>query len=174
VGWAALGCGSSGSKEGNPPPPPPAELEEGKVAIAADSSRLQHRNERGVVTLEIDSASSVTHLDKESAEELRSELVQVSGRIYRGGIVASRFRAPKGTFDRQAKTLELREGVTVTSEERGLVLTARRIVWTESVNLIRAEGGVRIKGSLFESGPSNLLVATSDLRRFGTPDRFKK
>lgn len=171
-------CSGQQAAQAPPAPDPAASLpqaqpdDQNRIRINADGSTMTWRKD-GATTLVARTQASSTELNREDAGDLTGDLKQVSGELFQKGKIASRFQAPEGRFDQNAKSMQLQGGVTITSEERRLVLTASRVRWTEGGGLIRAEGQVWLRGPQFESGPAPVLVATPDLARIGTPDRIK-
>ena len=97
---------------------------------------------------------------------------QANGHLLEGDQIASRFTADEGEGDRSSGRLVLMGNVRITSEQDGIVLTAEKLTYSETDGLIYAEGNVLIDSKDWMSGPFAKLVATPDLKRFGTPDRF--
>lgn len=170
----ALGCQLSHPKVSDTvAPTTQAETDPERVAIATENSVLVRRNEAGQVLMQARSESSTTSFDRDDRSDANSILKGVTGELYQKGMVVSRFKAPQGRFLQNEKTLVLEGGVTITSEEKKIVMTSNSVRWKEASGLITAEGNVWLKGQGFESGPAPSLVTTPDLECFGTPDRFK-
>ncbi len=153
--------------------PAKVESDPDRVAVATENSVLVRRNEAGQVLMQARSDSSTTSFDRKDRSDASSILKGVTGELYQKGVVVSRFKAPQGRFLQAEKTFVLEGGVTITSEEKKIVLTSSSVTWKEASGLITAAGNVWLKGQGFESGPAPSLVTTPDLERFGTPDRFK-
>ncbi len=150
-----------------------AETDPERVAVATENSVLIRRSEAGEVLMQARSESSTTSFDRKDRSDANSILKGVTGELYQKGVIVSRFRAPQGRFLQNEKILVLEDGVTITSEEKKIVMTSNSVQWKEASGLITAQGNVWLKGQGFESGPAPSLVTTPNLERFGTPDRFK-
>ncbi|MCG9894770.1 MAG: LPS export ABC transporter periplasmic protein LptC, partial [Fimbriimonadaceae bacterium] len=151
----------------------PGEVGEGRIRIAGGASTLTRRDEAGKVILEARSGRSETEVSREGEPSTRAALRQVDGSVFRDGRKVSGFKAPAGRYLEEQKILALEGGVTLTSVEHGLTLRSDRLRWDEATRTFRAEGGVTLTGDRFVAGPTAVLVSSEDLRRFGSPDRFK-
>ncbi len=133
---------------------------------------MEQKDEAGKVVWIARAKSSLTKTRENGTTEV--EMTGVSGEIFRNGKVVSRFESKKGIAKDADKSILLSDAVKVTSEEQKLVLNADQISWREAEKLYDARGNVRIEGEDFRMGPSKRLIASGDLKRIGTPDRFKK
>lgn len=107
-----------------------------------------------------------------SSGKVRGSLIGVSAVVYERGKPASRIRADRGEADQSTGVLELAGNVQVVAEERGTTIRARRLKWNVESGLLEAEGDVSVVTESYTVGPYPRLMATADLRRFGTPDHF--
>lgn len=96
----------------------------------------------------------------------------VSGTVYEADRAKSTFTAKKGYAKRETQTLYLEGQVVVKSPQYQATLRAQKLEWLPDVKRYRATGGVTLSTPTGISGPMPELLATSDLRRFGTPDMF--
>jgi hypothetical protein len=124
-------------------------------------------------------SARVRYVETADDEFLQAQLQQVEGEIYEDGDLASRFRGEEGELDQGRQRLELREDVRVVSVEseeieQELTLSADRIVYQEENGYISAEGNVTVESDQFVFGPVPELLATPDLRLFGTPEEFEE
>lgn len=97
----------------------------------------------------------------------------VTGAVYEAGKVSSRYTAEAGTADQGKKTAVLTGAVEVTHESTGRVLRAARVVYSEARRRFEASGSVTVSSGEVRIGPFAQLYATPDLKRVGTPDRFR-
>ena len=96
----------------------------------------------------------------------------VTGTVYEGQKAKSTFAAETGYAKKATQTLFLKGKVEVRSPQHGAVLRAAKLEWLPNVQRYRATGSVTLSTPTGISGPMPELLATSDLRRFGTPDLF--
>lgn len=97
----------------------------------------------------------------------------VSGTVYEEGKAKSTYTAETGFAKRESGDLRLEGRVVVKSPQYGSTLTARKLEWLPDVRRYRATGDVRVTGAWGVIGPTDSLVATSDLKTVGTPGSLK-
>lgn len=102
------------------------------------------------------------------------DLFEVSGTMFDKNEPAATFTAKQGHADQAAETLNLMGNVVVTAKESSAKLVADHVRWLADRQLIEATGNVTMKTQDYSIGPFPVLLATPDLKSFGTPDRFKK
>ena len=130
------------------------------------------RNDEGEIAWVLRAKNSSVHV--EGGKEIDAVATGVSGELFQKGEVASRYQSEKGLANDVKRTLRLDGKVQVTSEAQKVTLTADRVEWMEDRQLIAARGSVWVKSADYEMGPLPELWATPDLKRVGSPDRFKK
>ena len=86
----------------------------------------------------------------------------------------STFTADSGYAKKATQTLFLEGRVVVKSPAYNATLKAKKLEWLPDVKRYRATGNVTLTTPTGTSGPMPELLATSDLKRFGTPDLFDK
>ncbi len=130
------------------------------------------RNEKGEVTWILNAKTTSIHVAK--GTEIDAEAEGVTGELYQEGKLASKYQSVKGRANDAKKTLVLDGKVKITSEEQKVVLVADRVEWMEDRQMISAKGSVWVRSDVYEMGPLPEIWATPDLKRVGSPDRFKK
>ncbi len=98
----------------------------------------------------------------------------VSGTVYEAEKPKSTFTAETGYAKKETQTLFLEGKVIVKSPAYSATLRARKLEWLPDVKRYRATGDVTLSTPNGISGPMPELLATADLKRFGTPDTFDK
>ncbi len=116
--------------------------------------------------------SAQSELEVQDGGGSTARLADVTGEIYRGGAIVSRFKAERAQVDQAKKTLVATGSVQVTEERRGLRLTAARIDYSENRGRIEAEGAVTVSSQGAVWGPFPVLWANPELTRFASPDKF--
>lgn len=96
----------------------------------------------------------------------------VSGLIFSEGKPASEFKARAGVAEQESETLILEGSVRIVGIESKATLSAMRVQWRPDRKLVLASGDVRVNTPDYSIGPFPSLLATPDLRQFGTPDTF--
>lgn len=165
------GCGSSGSSQSKPRPAPEKpdptaprrQLESRDVTVA-------QRDERRVPQWTIKGDKALINVSENG--KFSGTLEGVTGELYQDGRAASRFSAQRGEADQNRDTLSATGDVTITDTKTGTKLIAEHMKWLASRKLIEASGNVRVIGTDYEVGPMPRVLATPDLKKFGTPDRF--
>ncbi|MCW5937169.1 MAG: LPS export ABC transporter periplasmic protein LptC [Fimbriimonadaceae bacterium] len=162
------------------PAPKPEEREPEKItAIAPEITVTDKEGEKAFVV-----RSDSTRLELREGEGSLARLNRITGEIYRNGKIASRIEADTARVDQAAKTLTAFGNVRMTREEGvdagqggkpdlgGLVMNARRMVYSKGQERIEAEGDVTVSSDKFVMGPIPKLWANEDLTTFATPDKF--
>jgi len=158
---ALAGCGSSGPKKSQPKEAP----KEPAKSIASGPITLTQKDAKGNAAWEVKGdASQIVYADGKA----EGQLANVSGTV-EGDKCA--FTAKLAKANQKSEELELTGSVVVTSKE-GNVLKANKVTWMKGQGLIRATGDVTFVSPSYTSGPFPALVASSDLKRIGTPDSF--
>ncbi len=112
-----------------------------------------------------------TQLDiKDRVEKV--EIDAVEGTIETKTGAPSRITASHGWVNQVEKSLLLDGGITITSGQHEVKIDARELRYSEQKGLIEAIGEVWVIGKGYKYGPSQRLLATPDLKRIGTEDRF--
>lgn len=165
----ALGCGA---------PPPLKNLDRSpdeapRPARVANTgpARIEQRDEGG--SLVWTASGTTARIRYDSSETFSGEIVSVTGELFQGGALASRFEAGRARANQRERELVAWDGVKLESEDGRVVLTAERLVWNDSHRWIEASGSVRLKSDVYEMGPFARVRATPDLTDVGTPDRFQ-
>ena len=97
-------------------------------------------------------------------------LYDVEGTLH-GEKTETKFTAKQGKVDQKSDSLELTGDITATASDGG-VLRADKLIWLKERGLVRALGHVRYSGGGYQAGEFEELLATSDLKKMGTPDMF--
>lgn len=107
----------------------------------------------------------------------------VHGEINQKGQIVSRFSSDIGVIDRDKQSLVLTGNVKVTKEPdskgdakregKEMVLNAQSVKYDQGRGRIEAEGSVTVTSDNLVLGPLPKLYATPDLKKFGTPGKFK-
>lgn len=170
--WAAVAAVAASCSRPAAEPAPTAEAPKEKppVELATGPVELEVRDESGKTAFVVRARASEIAMESSGA---KSGLKEVSGDIFQGGKVASRFKAARGEVDQKARTLLAEGKAELRDTARGLVLRADRVRYRESEARVVAEGGVTVSSEEWQIGPFDRLVATPDLSRVGTPDRFR-
>ncbi len=140
--------------------------------FASGAVTVTARNEEGEIAWVLRAKNSSVHV--ESGSEIDAVATGVTGELFEKGKIASRYQSDKGEANDVKRTLQLDGRVKITSEAQKVVLTADRVEWMEDRQMISARGSVWVKSADYEMGPLPELWATPDLKRVGSPDRFKK
>jgi hypothetical protein len=112
-------------------------------------------------------------LGKDGVSEGRMHGVHAT--IYRGsgdGVTVSSEYGSGDKLDSKHKMLELTGNVTVRSKDKKSVLTCNSLRYDPSTRLLYASGNVLFKNPVGSIGTFSQLLATSDLKKVGTPDEF--
>lgn len=165
-------CGSPKKQTAQQPanPAPTTAPETEPRAVQVEDANLTQRDEQRKVQWKLKSESAL--LTYAEGGKAQGELTTVRGELYQKDQLASTFESEKGFADQRTSDLRLVGEVAVTSKEQGLVLSAETVRWIPGRELIEAKGAVEIRGADYRIGPFPVLLATPDLKQFGTPDRF--
>jgi len=165
-----MGCGGP-PKQASPAQPqeeaksPPRSIELGPTELIQKDPNLGTqwtvKGTSGRVTMQEDGKGS-------------GELDNVSGAIFDNEQVTANYTAKHGKADQAAQTLNLTGNVVVIAKASSAKLVADQVRWLAGRKLIEASGNVTMKTQDYSIGPFPALLATPDLKTFGTPDRFKK
>lgn len=177
----SAGCGRK------PPAPDPEEVAR-KAQEKADRARKEAQErlnvattaggadrrdpEKGVRLYRLDWKSAALTLGRSGIQE--GKMNGVSGTVFESEKPKSTFTATTGYAKKETQTLYLEGRVEVKSPRYRATLRARKLEWLPDVKRYRATGDVTITTPDGISGPMPELLATSDLRRFGTPDMFDR
>ncbi|MBS1704697.1 MAG: LPS export ABC transporter periplasmic protein LptC [Armatimonadetes bacterium] len=174
VGCALLtiGCGSgpSGQKAETSTSAKPNAPQEPERAVASGKVEMVQRDEQREPQWAVKAQSAELNFDSE--KKASGNLQGVSGDLYDKGKVVSTFKSNAGDVDQKQSVLNLRGQVVVQSKEQDAVLTADSVKWLAKLRLVKAEGAVQVIGKGYKMGPFPALLATPDLKKVGTPDRF--
>lgn len=140
--------------------------------IHSENVAIEQKDETGKVVWIARAETSLTKTRENGTTEV--EMSGVTGEILQNGKIVSRFESKQGVARDADKSIQLSQAVKVTSIEQKLVLNADQISWREAEKLYDARGNVIIVGEDFTMGPEARLIASGDLKKIGTPDRFKK
>ncbi|MBS1707961.1 MAG: LPS export ABC transporter periplasmic protein LptC [Armatimonadetes bacterium] len=172
---ALAGCSAPAPK-----PKPPAE-DKGPgltaVPVLAPGVTLTARDNKGKVTWVLHAKESKVTVGGKGSQ---AEVQGITGEIYDGGVVSSRFSADAGEADQTTHFLSVHGHVSITSEPANgrkgsaVTLTADRAKWLDDRQLVAAQGSVWVRSDVYETGEYRELWANKDLTRVGTPDRFQR
>lgn len=164
---AICGCGPGPT----PTAAAPSEPEKDARRLRTGPVEVVVKDEDGRVSWTMQADDSRLVIPESGAMTSMAE--SVTGQVYEGGKVSSRYTARAGTADQGQKTAVLTGSVEVTHESTGRVLRAARVVYSEARRRFEASGSVTVSSGEVRIGPFAQLYATPDLKRVGTPDRFR-
>lgn len=162
-----LGCGANlkndTKKSQTPPIPPETTANTGPVAVT-------QRSPQGQIIWTLKSEKSQITYGGEG--KLSGTLENVSGELYQGGKLASKFKCNFASADQEQNRLEMHDSVRIVDIAEDATLMADHVVWEGDAGHIRASGNVRVMAKSYEMGPFEELWASPDLMQVGTPDVF--
>lgn len=138
--------------------------------VATGPAEVVRRGQDRAPTWSASSASADLRYAGENA--FGGEFENVRGKLFSKGEAASDFQAKRGIARQESETLVLEGAVRIVGLKSKAVLSATRVEWRPERELIEASGDVRVTTPDYSVGPFPSLLATPDLRRFGTPDTF--
>ena len=165
------GCGgppktTTPQVRGNPEEKPP----EGKV-LNSGPVTVTAKGEKGGDAWTLRGESSRVGIDDDGGK--RVYLTGVEGEVYDQGALASRFKAESAKANSETKALVLDGRVAVTSEGQKARLQADQVNWNEAKRVFVAKGNVHIESPGWTYGPMREVWATPDLKKMGSPEKFK-
>lgn len=165
----AAGCGNRETKapsEGGKDIPIPPELTKASTGPVSVERRGDDQSLQWTVRAES------SNLELNSPNKLAGNLNKVTGCLYQKGVIASKFSADLANADQAKNKLDLSGQVVLNAEKEGLKMTALKLKWVPERKLIEASGHVMLESSDYIVGPFESILATPDLKKFGTPDTF--
>ncbi len=97
------------------------------------------------------------------ADKVQATLTDIVGNYYQNNEVVMSFTAPKGVYNSENKEVSLLENVRVVSKDDA-EMTANKISWVMTGNIIRAEGNVTINKANEIIALSNKATVTTDFK----------
>lgn len=168
---ALAGCSNSGSKTPNTPAPEPKPKEPiVKTPVKTGAIEIVARDPKGAITWVVKAQESTSKMAASGLET--GELLTVAGEVYQGGQVAGTFTCKTATANPTTRQLNLTGSVEMKSVTQKVTLTADKVEWMESRQLIAATGNVFYRSDVWTLGPSPVQWATPNLDTIGTPDQF--
>lgn len=165
---AVAGCG--GGSKGPQAPVKPAEPVQAH-AVGTGPGTMTQQDEKQQPSWRVNwKAGQVVYDEHEKA---RGEFSQVTGDLYSAGKPATKFTADRAKADQTDQTLTLSGGATLNSIDHPWTMNADQIRWMDGYKLLEVSGHVKIKGDDVELSNLPSLLATSDMRRVGTPNTFR-
>ncbi len=98
------------------------------------------------------------------AEKVQATLTDIVGNYYQKGEVVMSFTAPKGTYNSENKQISLLENVRIVGKDDA-ELTANKVSWVMSEDVVRAEGNVVINKADEIIALSNKATITKDFEK---------
>lgn len=165
------GCSGSDQppKKDSQNEPEPSQPEVKKDVYAGGSTTVEITREDGTVAWSVTAESSRVAITSDGNEEFF--LKGVSGVLRDEKGDASKFTADTATANAKKRTISANRA-RITSLRRDVTMEADGMKWLDDKRLIAVEGNVWLRGKDWELGPSEVLWATPDLTKVGTPDQF--
>ncbi len=132
---------------------------------------LEAGRDDGTIAWKLHGESS--RLGLQDAGEKQVFAHKVTGEIFDGPELASRFSAEDAKAASESKQMVLMGKVRIDSVKQDVSLYADKVSWMEDRKMFSAQGNVRVDSPGWELGKMEEVWATPDLSKFGTPDKFK-
>jgi len=139
--------------------------------IASGPVDMEAANPAGERVWTLHGESSRVGMESEGETELFAN--QVSGEIFQKGVLASTFKAVEAKAARETRTLVLTNRVEIQSVSENIILRADKVSWMEDRELFAATGNVEVDSPGWLLGKMDEVWATPDLKKIGTPSKFK-
>jgi hypothetical protein len=162
------GCGPGEPKRAHAPAPEPSP----ERHIETEGAQVIRRGPDRRPLWSASSASASLTYAGEGA--VSGTFRKVTGRLYERGVPASTFAAQTAFADQGTSRLDMSGQVVIAALRYEARMMADLVRWRPDLELIEASGGVRVTTPDYVVGPFQALLATPDLRRFGTPDTFPR
>lgn len=171
VALVLYGCGAPPATSRDPEVhSPDGKPPEGKV-LNSGPVTVRAQEKDGSQAWVLRGAGSRVGIDDDGGK--RVFLTGVEGELYDKGIVASRMKSESAKANSETKSLVLDGSVVLVSEEQKATIKARQVNWNEAKRVFVAKGNVHIDSPDWTYGPMDEVWATPDLKKVGSPEKFK-